>query len=627
MLRYMPTPKFPFTAVVGQSSFKLALILAAINPSVGGVLVSGPRGCAKSTLARALTDILPAVSADHASAHQAQVQSQPQAQKQKQKQTRAFVTLPLGATEDMLLGTLNLKKVLEEQVAEFQPGILARADQGVLYVDEVNLLQDSLVDVLLDVATSGVNVVERDGISHSHASRFVLLGTMNPEEGDIRPQLLDRFGLMVELSSHLSIDERMQVVKLRQCFDDDPHAFCREYDASQSQLKRDIVAAQQRLPHIQCSDDMRMAIAEKSVASHVDGLRADIVWYKAALAHAAWLGYDEMKEDNILAVEELVLAHRRQAAPPPSSKPPAKPPSHKPSSHKQPPFSRPPQAPQQEAPQEQEAPQPPEKNNASTDANNTDEPSEAEGDWGAMAPEQQPCENASSHTLLIDPQGAQPPQHKHHIALGSKTSRHRKKGGFLGTASVSKQMGTAVDWFATFVHHRGQFPLTRLLRKRAKSSQHIQHIVVLDTSASTLKNRLFAQAKSLILTLAEQAYMAREQLTVFGFGNNNVELLLANARAPKDIRSFLDSIPAAGGTPLRDALQTVASYQRQQSKKTPGVQTRTYLITDGRTQQAYDDIALNGDMVVIDIEPAGVKCGKARDIASTFAAQYIPLFA
>lgn len=590
----MPTLRFPFTAVVGQSSFKLALILAAINPSIGGVLVSGPRGSAKSTLARALTDILPASLSPSSHVSSQRLPSQP----------HNFVTLPLGATEDMLLGTLNLKKVLEDQVAEFQPGILARADQGVLYVDEVNLLQDSLVDVLLDVATSGVNVVERDGISHSHASRFILLGTMNPEEGDIRPQLLDRFGLMVELSSHLSIEERMRVVKLRQCFDDDPHAFCCDYDASQAQLKQRILTAQQQLAHIHCSDDLRIIIAEKSVAANVDGLRADIVWYKAALAHAAWLGYDEIKEDNMLAVEELVLAHRRKTSPPSSPPPPP---------NKQPPFARPPSS------------RPPEGQELGNDP--LKKSNDADNDWGSMEPEHQKCAEVSPRTALTLPHDVKSNTDKPYAFLSGRISSNRKKGGFQGTTTASKHVNTAVDWFATLVRHRGKFPLTQLIRKKAKSSEHVLHIVVLDTSASTLKNRLFAQAKSFILSIAQQAYLTREQLTIFGFGNNRVELLLSKARAPKDIRQFLDGIPAAGGTPLRDALQTVASYQRQQMKKIPGVQTRIYLITDGRTQQTYNDIALAGDIVVIDMEPAGVKCGKARDIASTFAAHYIPLFA
>lgn len=180
----MPISNYPFCAVAGQHEFKLALILNAINPAIGGVLVSGPRGCAKSTLARGITDILP-------DAHD-------------------LVTLPLGASEEMLVGTLDLQQVLAEQKVTFNPGILAKADNGVLYVDEVNLLADSLVDLLLDVSASGINYVERDGISHQHLSRFILLGTMNPDEGELRAQLLDRFGLSVELSGQNSIENALK---------------------------------------------------------------------------------------------------------------------------------------------------------------------------------------------------------------------------------------------------------------------------------------------------------------------------------------------------------------------------------------------------------------------------------
>ena len=195
-------PNFPFTAVTGQTTFKLALTLLAINPAIGGVLVSGPRGSAKSTLAKGLADVMPSASSNNSD------QAAP-----------AFITLPLSVTEEMVVGTLDLQQVLNEKQVEFKQGLLAKADQGVLYVDEVNLLQDHIVDLLLDVAASGTNVVERDGISHQHDARFVLLGTMNPDEGELRPQLQDRFGLSVVLGNDYAIDERVEIVQRREAFD------------------------------------------------------------------------------------------------------------------------------------------------------------------------------------------------------------------------------------------------------------------------------------------------------------------------------------------------------------------------------------------------------------------------
>lgn len=201
---------FPFSAVTGQAQYKLALILVAINPTIGGVLVSGPRGCAKSTLARGFADLR---SANH-----------------------PFVTLPLGASEEMLIGTLDLQQVLDSKNVAFNPGLLAKADGGTLYVDEVNLLPDSLVDLLLDVAASGVNCVERDGISHEHAAKFTLLGTMNPDEGELRPQLLDRFGLSVQLDNDYSIDERMAIVQSREAFDRDAESLAPSIKRSKPSL-------------------------------------------------------------------------------------------------------------------------------------------------------------------------------------------------------------------------------------------------------------------------------------------------------------------------------------------------------------------------------------------------------
>lgn len=221
-------PHFPLSAVVGADDLKLALCLTAIDPKIGGVLIEGPRGMAKSTLARGLADLLA---------------------------SGQFVTLPLGATEERLVGTLDLDAALGEGRAQFSPGVLAKADGGVLYVDEVNLLPDHLVDVLLDVAASGTNLIERDGISHRHSARFVLIGTMNPEEGELRPQLLDRFGFNVALSGQTLPVERGQIIRRRLDFDSDPEAFCAQWDESQAALRERCTQARARLDAIALDDE------------------------------------------------------------------------------------------------------------------------------------------------------------------------------------------------------------------------------------------------------------------------------------------------------------------------------------------------------------------------------------
>ncbi|OEC38554.1 magnesium chelatase [Pseudomonas sp. 1D4] len=294
---------YPLSAVVGADTLKLALYLAAIDPAIGGVLIEGPRGMAKSTLARGIADLLP---------------------------RGIFVTLPLGASEDRIVGTLDLDAALGEGRARFSPGLLARAHEGVLYVDEVNLLPDHLVDLLLDVAASGTNRVERDGLSHAHPARFVLIGTMNPEEGELRPQLLDRFGLKVSLDHAPAPAERAEIIRRRLAFDADPAAFIARWSADQQTLAHRCQDARERLAAIPLDDHALDAIAQRCFDAGVDGLRADLVWLRAARAHTAWRGATAIAPEDIDAVEHFALAHRRHHAAPPAAQPPREAPGQPP---------------------------------------------------------------------------------------------------------------------------------------------------------------------------------------------------------------------------------------------------------------------------------------------------------
>ncbi|MFF0814214.1 VWA domain-containing protein [Rhodococcus sp. NPDC003318] len=287
-------PGFPFSAIVGQDQLRLALTLCAVHPGIGGVLVRGEKGTAKSTVVRALAALLPPTSSGAPA---------------------RLVELPVGATEDRVVGSLDLEKVLRDGERAFQPGLLAAAHDGVLYVDEVNLLHDHLVDVLLDAAAMGRVHVERDGVSHSHPARFVLVGTMNPEEGELRPQLLDRFGLAVDVAASRDVDVRMQVVRRRLDFEADPAGFAARYADADAATATRIAAARAALADVALPDRELRRIAALCASFDVDGMRADLVLARTATAHAAWRGATEVAEQDVRVAAELTLPHRRRRDP------------------------------------------------------------------------------------------------------------------------------------------------------------------------------------------------------------------------------------------------------------------------------------------------------------------------
>lgn len=288
---------FPFSAVVGQEQLQLALMLCAVHPGIGGVLVRGEKGTAKSTVVRALAQLLPPVVDERGS------------------RPARLVELPVGATEDRVVGSLDLERVLRDGEQAFRPGLLAAAHHGVLYVDEVNLLHDHLVDVLLDAAAMGRVHIERDGVSHSHPARFVLVGTMNPEEGELRPQLLDRFGLTVDVLASREVDVRMAVIRRRLDYEADPAAFAAEYAAADRAVAERILAARDRLPEVALDDTELRRIAALCASFDVDGMRADLVVARTATAHAAWRGSSCVTAEDVRVAAELALPHRRRRDP------------------------------------------------------------------------------------------------------------------------------------------------------------------------------------------------------------------------------------------------------------------------------------------------------------------------
>jgi len=328
-------PAFPFSAIVGQDEMKLALMVAAIDPTIGGVLVFGDRGTGKSTAVRGLAGLLPPMRAivgcpyhcdpdggsdlcDECRGSRTSGGKGKGTAKSAPKSRRMpvpVVDLPLGATEDRIVGALDLERALGEGVKAFEPGLLARANRGFLYIDEVNLLEDHLVDLLLDVAASGENVVEREGLSIRHPARFVLIGSGNPEEGELRPQLLDRFGLSVEIATPREIAARIEVVRQREAFEQDPAGFLERCKPRESALRRRLVSGRKRLPSIRVEDPIREQVARLCLGLGTDGLRGELVLLRAARALAAFDGDEAVRSDHLRRMAPPALRHRLRRNP------------------------------------------------------------------------------------------------------------------------------------------------------------------------------------------------------------------------------------------------------------------------------------------------------------------------
>ena len=313
---------YPFTAIVGQEQMKLALILNLIDPALGGVLIRGEKGTAKSTAVRGLTDLLEEVQVSEGCPFHCRpghgdlcAECREKTELRTVPYRRRVVELPVSSTEDRVVGSLSMEQAIKKGEKVFEPGLLAQANGNILYVDEINLLDDHIVDVLLDSAAMGVNTVEREGVSYSHPARFVLVGTMNPEEGDLRPQLLDRFGLVVEIRGEQDIALRGELIRRRMEYERDPAAFCRAWEGEQAALRARVRAAQERLDSVAIPDSLYLDAAKIGVALQVDGHRADITLLKAVRILAAFEGAEAAERDHLIRVAPMVLTHRMRRQP------------------------------------------------------------------------------------------------------------------------------------------------------------------------------------------------------------------------------------------------------------------------------------------------------------------------
>lgn len=615
------TSVFPFSALVGQEPLKRALLLGVIQPSLGGVLVRGTKGVAKSTSVRALAAILPpieAVAGCPFQRHPGEVIADWPVPADALRLVRSvpLVELPLGATEDRVLGTLHLERALRGE-RTFEPGLLAAANRGILYIDEVNLLPDHLVDILLDAAAGGVHRVERDGLSLSHPARFLLVGTMNPEEGDLRPQLLDRFGLAVDVADLADPAGRAEVVRRRLAFEADPAAFAADWHAADVAEAERVVQAQRILPDVQISGALLTAISARCLAAGVEGLRADLTICKAACAWAAYQGRRETQAADIEAVAELALAHRR-------TRPPEPPPDKANGGHKSPGAA-----------------------NGSTRPNAGHEPSSSALPRGADAPHSpsQVFDVAGLFTAHSRPEFERRSSSSHAGRWRNAFARH--SGPRSGSPRTHYESETRIAWAATLrtaaphQPERGRRDSDRLILDAAdlrfwprRSSAGCLLFFVVDTSGSMAAWRRMRQTKAAILALLLQAYQHRDQIALLAFRGSGSELILPPARALRIARAALDRLPVGGTTPLADGLANASRFIRLHQRRQPRQPIWTVLLTDGRANVgAWSDTlvearklaALRTEVLVVDTETGFPRFARAADLAEALDARCVDL--
>jgi magnesium chelatase subunit D len=617
-------PEFPFSAVVAMDDMRLALILNAISPAIGGVLVRGEKGTAKSTAVRALTAVLPPLdvvpgcrfSCDPA-APDPQCPDGPHLTRDRQLRPARLVELPVGSTEDRLTGSLDVERALTEGVTTFSPGLLAAAHRGVLYVDEVNLLHDHLVDLLLDAAALGINYVEREGVSVRHAARFLLVGTMNPEEGELRPQLLDRFGLTVEVAAPREPAARAEVVRRRIAFDTDPDAFNYAFAEEETALATSIATARELLPKVELDDDALERIASVCAAFDVDGLRADIVTARAAIAHAAWEGRTSVTVEDIRAAARLALPHRRRRNP----------------------FDAPglDEDRLDEVLGTDDDPEPPDDGGGGgpdtgdqqpDSVDNRPDPSldqraEPHGSGGERVAA--PSETFRARRLEVPGVGAGAAGHRSR----AETDTGRTVGAALPAGRVRHLHLTAtLAAAAPHQHVRGRAGAGLLLHRddlreaRREGRESNLVLFVVDASGSMAARARMSAVKGAVLSLLLDAYQRRDKVGLISFRGTTAELLLPPTSSVEAAAARLTALPTGGRTPLEAGLLQAHATLERERLRDPQRRPLLVVVTDGRHTSGADP-ARAADLlrknaiasVVVDCESGPVRLGLAGVLA------------
>jgi magnesium chelatase subunit D len=651
--------QYPLSAIVPSQAddhddMTLALVLTTISPEVGGVLVRGEKGTAKSTTVRALASVLPpieVVAGDRFSSRPGDTSPDGPAPDNRwpldaETETRPvrLVELPVGATEDRVLGSLHLSKVLADGVAEYEPGLLARAHRGLLYVDEVNLLHDHLVDLLLDAAAMGRSTVERDGVSVAHAARFVLVGTMNPEEGELRPQLLDRFGLTVEIAAPRDPRLRAEVVRRRLAFDADPEDFVETYADAERALTDRITAARKLLPEVELTDAVLTKVAEVCAAFEVDGMRADIVTTRTAVAHAAWNGRTTVTRADIRQAALLALPHRRRRNPfdapgldeelldavlgdeEPEPEPPAPQPDGDGSGDADDPgFDTGPGGPAQ--PTDREDP------GFDTGAARPAQPTGGEGQTSAIGA----ADPYKVRRFEVQGTGA---------GESGKRSRALTSNGRRAGTDPTGQGGLhLVETIRAAAPHqqargrsvgRLRFETADLRTARREGREANLVLFCVDASGSMAARKRMEQVKTAILSLLLDAYQRRDKVGLVTFRGDGAEVALPPTHSVDIAARRLAELPAGGRTPLAEGLLTAAEVLRVEAVRDPRRRPLLIVITDGRATHGADAVARSRQAaqwiaehrttaVVVDCEQGPMRMGLAGSLAQAMQATHLPI--
>ncbi|MFF7240780.1 putative cobaltochelatase [Streptomyces collinus] len=645
----MTTP-FPFTAVVGQDDLRLALLLNAVSPAVGGVLVRGEKGTAKSTAVRALSALLPAVavvpgcrfSCDPAAPDPACPDGPHEPGGGADRPAR-MVELPVGASEDRLVGALDIERALAEGVKAFEPGLLADAHRGILYVDEVNLLHDHLVDLLLDAAAMGASYVEREGVSVRHAARFLLVGTMNPEEGELRPQLLDRFGLTVEVAASREPEQRVEVVRRRLAYDDDPDGFAARWAGEEAAVRQRIVAARRLLPGVRLGDGALRQIAATCAAFEVDGMRADIVMARTATALAAWAGRTDVLAEDVRQAALLALPHRRRRNP----------------------FDAPgldedklddtleqyagdddggeddpdPDGPGGGGgggPRPDDGPQGGGDAAARPEAGEGGEPQASGAREQAAAPAAEPFRTKALSVPGIG-EGAAGRRSRARTEHGRTTGARRPRGTLTKLHLAATVQAAAPHQRARGRSGPGLVIRRDDLRQATREGREGNLVLfVVDASGSMAARQRMGAVKGAVLSLLLDAYQRRDKVGLVTFRGAAAEVALPPTSSVDAAAARLGTLPTGGRTPLAAGLLRAHEVLRVERLRDPARRALVVVVTDGRATGGPEPVVQAGRAarlfaadgvasVVVDCESGPVRLGLAGQLAGELGGTAVTL--